>query len=140
MTKVFRNLALLLAGLLTVSMLAGCGEDTYVGLAAANFLYAVPPSGSTIAANASIFLIFDNAPADVTASAGVAMTTGKTVIVAGPFTPGPLRLTITWIDGTRHSTITLPRLVAHSRISRVALSKTVTRMLIPNLSIATGRL
>ena len=109
MTKLFRTLALLLAGLLAVSMLAGCGSDSEETeeAAPANFVSAAPPSGSEIAANASITLTFDNAPADVTSSAGVATAAGKTVTVAGPFTPGPLSLTITWADGTQTLTYTV---------------------------------
>ena len=109
MTKLFRTLALLLAGLLAVSMLVGCGEseDAEEEAAPANFVSAAPPSGSEIAANASITLTFDNAPADVTASAGVATAAGKTVTVAGPFTPGPLSLTVTWADGTQTLTYTV---------------------------------
>ena len=110
MTKLFRTLALLLAGFLAVSMLVvGCGEseDAEEEAAPANFVSAAPPSGSEIAANASITLTFDNAPADVTASAGVATAAGKTVTVAGPFTPGALSLTITWADGTQTLTYTV---------------------------------
>ena len=109
MTKLFRTFALLLAGLLAVSMFVGCGEsdDTETEAAPANFVSAAPPSGSEIAANASITLTFDNAPADVTSSAGVATAAGKNVTVAGPFTPGPLSLTITWADGTQTLTYTV---------------------------------
>ena len=78
--------------------------------APANFVSAAPPNGSEIAANASITLTFDNAPADVTVSVGVATAAGKTVTVAGPFTPGPLSLTITWADGTRTLTYTVTAL------------------------------
>ena len=110
MTKSFRTLALLLAGLLAVSMLAGCGGDDggdTEEAAPANFVSAAPPSGSEIAANASIPLTFDNAPADVTVSAGAAAPAGKTVTVNGPFTPGPLSLTVTWADGTQTLTYTV---------------------------------
>ena len=109
MTKLFRTLTLLLAGLFAVSMIVGCGEseDAEEEAAPANFVSAAPPSGSEIAANASITLTFDNAPADVTASAGVATAAGKTVTVAGPFTPGPLSLTVTWADGTQTLTYTV---------------------------------
>lgn len=65
----------------------------------ATFVSAIPPSGSVIAANASITLNFNNPPTDVTVGAGTATVVGKTVIVAGPFTPGPLALTVTWTDG-----------------------------------------
>ena len=108
MTKVFRNLVLLLAGLLAVSPMIGCGSDEEdEELIPANFVIAVPPNGSEIAANASITLTFDNAPADVTASAGLTIASGKIVTVDGPFTPGPLNLTITWADGTQTLTYTV---------------------------------
>ena len=60
-----------------------------------------PPSGSTIAANASITLTFDNAPIDVTVNAGSVRVFRRIAEVSGPFTPGPLALTITWADGTQ---------------------------------------
>ncbi len=66
----------------------------------AAFVSANPPSGSTIAANAAITLTFDNTPADVTASRGSVSGAGRTVVVAGPFPPGPLSLRVTWVDGS----------------------------------------
>ena len=66
----------------------------------ATFVRANPPSGE-IAANGSITVTFDNAPADVTVSAGTVTVAGKTATIAGPFTPGPLALTITWADGAQ---------------------------------------
>ena len=66
----------------------------------AAFVSANPASGSTIAANASITLIFDNAPADVTVSSGSAVVAGRSVVVNGPFTPGPFALRVTWADGS----------------------------------------
>ena len=108
MAKLFRNSVLLLAGLLALLPITGCGSDEEdEEPIPANFVSAAPPSWSEIAANASILLTFDNAPADVTASAGVATTVGKSVTVAGPFTPGPLNLTITWADGTQTLTYTV---------------------------------
>ena len=109
MTKLFRTLALLLAGLLAVSMLVSCGGDDEEEeeAAPAAFVSANPPSGSEIAANGSITLTFDNAPADVTVSAGTATPAGKTVTVAGPFTPGPLTLSVTWADGSTSLTYTV---------------------------------
>ena len=95
--------ALSVVSLLAISILASCGGDTIVEEASppANFVSAAPPSGTEIAANASITLTFDNTPVDVTASAGAAVPSGKTVTVKGPFARGPLNLTVTWADGTQ---------------------------------------
>ncbi len=67
-----------------------------------------PASGSTIPINAVITLTFDNPPHGVTVSAGIVNVVGKNVTIAGPFTPGPLNLTITWADGRRVVTYTVP--------------------------------
>ena len=97
-----RYLALLLTGLLAVSMLAGCGgdDDTVTDEPVpANFVSATPPPGGEIAANGTITVTFDNPPTDVTVSAGNVTVARKTATIWGPFTPGPLALTITWADG-----------------------------------------
>ena len=110
MRKSFRTFALLLASSLAVSMLVGCGGDDDTveeEVVRANFVAASPSSGSEIAANASITLTFDNAPVDVTVSIGAAVPFGKTVTVWGPFTPGPLNLTVIWADGTQTLTYTV---------------------------------
>ena len=110
MRKSFRTFALLLASSLAVSILVGCGGDDDTveeEVVRANFVAASPSSGSEIAANASITLTFDNAPADVPVSVGAAAPSGKTVIVSGPFTPGPLNLTVIWADGTQTLTYTV---------------------------------
>ena len=112
MTKLFRTFALLLAALFAVSMIVGCGggdDDGGDEAAPANFVSATPPGGE-IAANGTISITFDNAPADVTVSAGSVTVAGKTATVAGPFTPGPLALTVTWADGTQtlSYTVTAP--------------------------------
>ena len=100
--KLFRTLALLLAGLLTLSLIVGCGgdEDEVIEIVPANFVSATPPGGD-IAANGSITVTFDKAPADVTVSAGTVTVAGKSATITGPFTHGPLALTITWADGTQ---------------------------------------
>ena len=107
-SELFRSLVLLLTSLFAVLMLTSCGSDDMVldKHVPANFVSANPPSGCSIAANASITVTFDNPPADVKVSAGVATTAGKSVTVAGPFTPGPLSLTITWTGGSQ--TLTYP--------------------------------
>ncbi len=108
MTKLLRNSVLLLAGLLALSPIIGCGSDEEdAEPIPTNFVSGDPPNGSTIAANASITLTFDNAPVNVTSSTGVATAAGKTVTVAGPFTLGALSLTITWADGTQTLTYTV---------------------------------
>ena len=112
MRKMFRTFALLLASLLTVPMLTGCGGDdgdSEERVASANFVSATPPGGE-IAANGTITVTFDDAPSDVTVSAGTVTVAGKSATITGPFTPGPLALTLTWADGTQalNYTVTSP--------------------------------
>ena len=100
MKKLFRGFGLLLAGVLTVSMLVGCGDiDDADEPVPVNFVSATPPGGE-IAANGTITVTFDNTPVDLTVSRGTVTVTGKTAFISGPFTPGPLPLTLTWADGT----------------------------------------
>ena len=103
--KLFRTLALLLAGLLTLSLIVGCGgdEDEEIEIVPTNFVSATPPGGE-IAANGSITVTFDKAPADVTVSAGTVTVAGKSATITGPFPFGPLALTITWVDGIQRLT------------------------------------
>ena len=112
MTKLFSSLVLFLVGLFTISMLASCGggDDILTDEPVpANFVSATPPGGE-IAANGMITVTFDNALTDVTVSAGTVTVAGKTATIAGPFTPGPLALTITWTNGTQalNYTVTSP--------------------------------
>ena len=113
MTKLFRGFVLLLTGALAVSMLTGCGgdiEEEVAVCAGCGYAMVSPPSGSTIAANGIITLTFSDAPADITVSAGTVTVAGKSATITGPFTPGPLALTITWADGTQalNYTVTAP--------------------------------
>ena len=116
MRKLFKTIALLLAGLHTVFILAGCGgdEDSPEEITpAAQLLKASPRSGSTIAANGSITLTFDSPPSNVTASTGTVVPSSKNlkvVVVKGPFIPGPLNLMVNWADGstTLSYTVTTP--------------------------------
>lgn len=107
MRKLFRGFKLLLIGLFTISMLAGCGDidDTDEPIPV-NFVSATP-TGGEINPNEWITVTFDNAPADVTVSAGTVTVTGRTATIAGPFTPGPLALTLTWADGTHRLIFTV---------------------------------
>ncbi len=102
MTKLFRHFVLLLAGLLAVSMLVGCGGDENPVVAKplpVNFVSATPVGGE-IAPNGTITVTFDNTPGDVAVSAGTIKVRGKTAAITGPFASGPLALRITWADGT----------------------------------------
>ena len=100
MKQLFKGFILLLAGVLTVSTLAGCGDiDDTDEPVPVNFVSATPPGGE-IAANGTIMVTFDNPPTDVTVSAGTVTVAGKTATITGPFTPGLLPLTIRWAGGT----------------------------------------
>ena len=70
------------------------------------FLRADPAINSQLDVNDAIIVTFDKTPEDVTVSTGVAIADGKTVTITGPFTAGPLALTITWSDGTQTQTLT----------------------------------
>ena len=88
-----------MAGALTVSMLTGCGDiDDTDESVPVNFVSATPPGGE-INPNEWITVTFDNPPTDVTVSTGTVTVAGKTATITGPFTPGPLSVTLTWADG-----------------------------------------
>ena len=80
--------------------LSGCGSDDPLEetVPVAKFVSVSPLGGCT---PKMITVTFDNPPRDVTVSAGTVTVAGKTATIAGPFTPGPLALTITWADGTQ---------------------------------------
>ena len=65
------------------------------------FVSVDPAIDTQITVNDTITLTFDNPPAGVTVSEGVATITDNTVRIAGPFTPGIRELTITWADGSQ---------------------------------------
>ena len=102
MTNLLKSAAFLLASLLALSLIVGCGggEDEEIETPPANFISATPPGGE-IAVNTAITVTFDNAPIEVRVSAGTVTVAGKTATIAGPFAPGPLALTITWTDRTQ---------------------------------------
>ncbi len=113
----FRILFILIAGLFTVYV-AGCGDDAVeveveedVG---ENYVYAIPPIGSTIAPNDSIFLVFESMPTDVksdlgnvraiTSSIGVVQIddiSAPKIQITGPFELGSLDLTVSWSGGSQ---------------------------------------
>ena len=100
--KRFRNVVLLGVVLLVVFVLVGCGsdgdEDEY--REPVSFVSVSPPGGEA-RANMTITVTFDGVPENVTVSAGTVKVVGKKAIISGPFTPGPIALTITWTDGTQ---------------------------------------
>ena len=65
------------------------------------FVSVNPTIDSQLTVDDTITLTFDNMPDDVTVSTGVATVTDKTVEITGPFDPGSLALTVTWVDGTQ---------------------------------------
>ena len=70
------------------------------------FLRADPATNSQLDVNDAITVTFDKTPEDLTVSTGVAIVDGKVVTITGPFTAGPLALTMTWSDGTQTQTLT----------------------------------
>ena len=88
--------------MISVLCVAGCGSDEAV-LSPENIdsVVATPPSGSIIAPNATITVTFDTPPGNVTVNTGTTIATDQTVKISGPFTTGPLTLTLTWEDGFR---------------------------------------
>ena len=106
----FRTLVVLITGLLAV-YINGCGADDDAEEpedALVNLVSVYPPTGSTIAVDAVITIVFDNVPADVIATSGIATVAGRTLTITGPFIPGTFKLTITWADGTQTLTYTAP--------------------------------
>ncbi len=90
--------------LLAILCICGCGADESETpeFLPANFVSVTPHNlCDGFPANGTIAVTFDNPPRDVTVSAGTVTVAGKTAFIAGPFTPGPLALTITWSDGTQ---------------------------------------
>ena len=81
----------------------GCGsdEDSLQESVPVHFVSASPPVCEEIAPNGTITVTFDGETEDVRISAGTVTVVGKTAIITGTFTPGPLALTITWKDGTQ---------------------------------------
>lgn len=79
------------------------------------FVSADPVMESRLEVNDTITLTFDSIPEDVIVSAGVATIADETVTIAGPFDPGDLALTVTWLDGTQTLTYTVRSPVAFVR-------------------------
>ena len=107
MRILFRLFGLTLICLFVVHMVS-CGqreEDNEVGTIA--LVSAEPPDGSTINANGIITVTFDGVPNNVSVNVGVVKQLGTKATISGPFTAGPLTLTITWTDGVQTLTYTV---------------------------------
>ena len=85
---------------LTVTWVDGSETLNYTVRQPADFVSAEPAADSEITTNDSIILTFDHPPEDITVSEGVATLTDSTMSITGPFTPGTLTLTVTWVDGS----------------------------------------
>ena len=95
------------------------------------FVSVAPESGAEITTNDTITLIFDHPPENVTVSEGVAIVADETVTITGPFTPGTLEMTITWIDGSQTFNYTIRQPVAFVSIdptieSQLTVDGTIT--------------
>ena len=97
-----RILTILILSLLAVHII-GCGDDEVEKEGPVNLVSITPPPGldNKIASNATITLAFDGVPTDVASTAGKVATSGKTVLIKGPFTPGSLEFTVSWKDSTQ---------------------------------------
>ena len=63
------------------------------------FVSISPRAGSTISAGTELMLRFDGIPENVHVNTGTAKTNRNTMTLTGPFTPGALRIEVTWRDG-----------------------------------------
>lgn len=80
---------------------------TYTVKSPVAFVGVDPRIDSELTVNDRITFTFDSPPNDVTVNAGIATIDGKIVTIKGPFTPGPLNLTISWNDGSLTFTYTV---------------------------------
>ena len=78
-------------------------------LSSVNFVSVDPPSGSTIAPDATITVTFDAVPDGVTVNPGTATVAGQTVTISGPFPVESLSLNLTWTGGAQRLTYTVTK-------------------------------
>ena len=107
MKTLLKMLTLVVAGILAIYII-GCSEraeDDDVEFA--QLLRAKPTPGSTIEANSTITVTFDNDPGSVAVNIGAATVSGTTVTITGPFPQGQFTLKLTWDGGTRNLTYTV---------------------------------
>ena len=89
----------------------------------AAFVYASPSSGD-ISENDSITIEFDDDPGTVTASAGRVSSSGNFRAIHGPFSVGPLTLTISWTNGAGSHTLIYNVIAADTTSPSVTTSST----------------
>lgn len=94
---------------LTITWTGGSQTLTYTVRPSVAFVSVDPRVDTELTVNDPIIFTFDNTPDEVTVSTGIATIDGKTVTITGPFTPGPLNLTITWNDGSLTFTYTVAK-------------------------------
>lgn len=94
---------------LTITWTGGSETLTYIVRPSVAFVSVDPRADTELTVNDTIIFTFDNTPDEVTVSTGAATVDGKTVKITGPFTPGPLNLTITWNDGSLTFTYTVAK-------------------------------
>ena len=82
-----------------------------------SFVSVNPVAGSTIKTNETLTLRFDSTPEDVNVNIGTARISGNTIIITGPFTPGPLSLQVTWTDGSQTLQYTVRGPVAYVSVN-----------------------
>ena len=97
---------------LTVTWADGSQTLNYTIRPPVSLVSTVPVSGATLDEDDTIILTFDNMPEDVTVSPGTVTVTGQIAIITGPFDPGALSLTVTWMDGTQALNYTIRQPVA----------------------------
>ena len=105
----FRTHIILILTLFAV-YISGCGHDLDESQEeiTANFLQVTPSIGSELRAKDPIILTFDSIPTGVTSTAGSVIVSGKTVVIRGPFDPGFLNLTVTWVGGRKELKFLIP--------------------------------
>ena len=84
-------------------------KSTESKLSSVNFVSVDPPSGSTIAPDATITVTFDAAPGEVAVNPGTATVAGQTVTISGPFPVKSLSLNLTWTGGAQRLTYTVTK-------------------------------
>lgn len=100
---------------LTITWKDGSQTLTYTVRQPATFVRSRPVDGANLDMDDTITFTFDNAPENVTVNIGTATITDKAVTITGPFDPGELALTVTWLDGTQTLTYTVRSPVAFVR-------------------------